>query len=771
MAPCARGLWAALALAVLVGPFLPVADAKVPVVWSRKRQLAKCEPPHVFYSDRHVPGRKPCCATIEGMCAGGGACPPSGVCPADNVPCVPAPVVERPNVILFIGDDQGACHYGASEECRSAQSGSPLPAPETPNLDLLAGHGTVFPVAHNTASWCFPSLGSILTGRYQKTFNGQRKVNETAFTILPGALRNLTGEPGLTDDPYNANNRVGGYCTLLAGKFTGSLDEGAFDAVAKTSGRRLGRNTCVAGGSGQPPRCGTAALTPPHPYSPFTASNVSDVFNFLDMLLYEVPGSVPPQYAMQHFFVWYAPRIPHQPLRAPEPVRDYLFGAPGLYPRGGLMNLGQWCTGPSCGAVVSAFDENNFGTVHEFYANVWWADDNIRELRQFLAAETAPHCIGADGRSRFDLATPSSCTAADGTWSGVLPDLERNTIFMYLSDNGWHLPNSKHAHQENGYRTQLLVYDPRTLPALPPVDPHVAPPPAAQTSDALAHTTDALPTILGFARGTSGSQTCPTGPDGFACDGKDLGGHLSTTPGGPAAPETLRHAMCGHQTKRTTSPTRNRFLLTRPGSAGRCTRTANPVCATSADCAPGQFCVGERCATDAASTPCSSSAQCPAGAACLGSACRMAPVCLDDSDCTALLGPGYACGGRTAKWCRNAPNVACSTTADCPVCPTVGSSPAPCSRLCEARTLKFYVSPGSVASVEMSDLFLDPDEKGIHSGTQGTLVSSMSNLSGPYGGALRRLNCCVDAWWPDIVAQSGTQCTAGFSCPADLACD
>src|SRR6185503_11704919 len=119
MAPSARGLWAVLALLVLVEPFVGAADAKIPVIWSRKRKLASCEPPHVFYSSQHVAGRKPCCATIEGMCAGGVACPGSGVCPTDANPCTAQPVASRPNIILFISDDQGACHYGNSVECRS----------------------------------------------------------------------------------------------------------------------------------------------------------------------------------------------------------------------------------------------------------------------------------------------------------------------------------------------------------------------------------------------------------------------------------------------------------------------------------------------------------------------------------------------------------------------------------------------------------------------------------------------------------------------------
>jgi hypothetical protein len=755
---------AALVLTFVAGPIFTLADAKVPLIWSRKRQLSGCEPPHVFYSNQHVVGRKPCCATIEGMCAGGLACPPSGVC-NDGKACVAGPVVARPNIILFISDDQGYCHYGNAGECRSVQTGTPVPAPKTPSLDVLSGYGTVFPVAHNTASWCFPSLASILTGRYQKNFGGQRKVSETTFTLLPTAVRGLTGA-GAPVDPYNFGNVIGGYCTLLAGKFTGALDQSAFDAVAKTGGRRLGRNDCFPAGAGQPPKCGADASVS---YAPFTTSNVSDVFNFFDQLLYKQPGSVPAQYAMQHFFIWYAPRVPHQPLRSPPAVIDYLFGGPGSS-LGGVMNLGQWCNGGTCAPVVNAFNETNFGTVREFFGNIWWADDNVRELRRFLAEETKPHCIGPDGRSRFEVANAGACASTGGAWSSVTPDLERNTIIMYLSDNGWHLPNSKHAFQENGYRTQVLVYDPRTLATLPSWDADQEAPPPPNFNPALAHSTDMLPTVLGFARGTSGSQACPISPDGRDCDGKDLGGHLVTTPGGPAAPETLRKALCGHQTKRTASPTRNRFLLTRPGSVGRCTKPTNPACTTDADCGGGEFCVGGFCAADAAQTTCSTTAQCPAGAACLGNKCRMAPVCLDDDDCTSIVGPGYLCGGKAQKWCRNDPNAACTTSADCPVCPTVGSSPVPCGRICEARSLKLYVTPGSSATTELSDLFLDPDEIGLHQGNTPSLVGSMSNLSGPYQGVMRKMNCCVDEWWPEIVAESGTQCTAGYSCPADLSC-
>jgi hypothetical protein len=105
------------------------------------------------------------------------------------------------------------------------------------------------------------------------------------------------------------------------------------------------------------------------------------------------------------------------------------------------------------------------------------------------------------------------------------------------------------------------------------------------------------------------------------------------------------------------------------------------------------------------------------------------------------------------------------------VCPSVDGSPVPCGRLCEARVLKFYATPGSVPGAELSDLFLDPDEHGLHRGMPGSLIADLSDPQGAYASSMARMNCCIDDWWPEIVAQTGTLCTPGLSCPADLTCN
>jgi hypothetical protein len=726
--------------------------------WSNR--LGNCEPPAVFYSANHRAGNIPCCPTVEGVCAGGAACPVSGVCPSDGHACMAAPITPRPNVVLFISDDQGYCDYGASGECRSVMSGTPIPVPSTPNLDLLAGYGTIFPIAHNTASWCFPSLDTIVTGRFQKSMDGKAQIGDE-FVTIPKTMRALGGSSGAAADPYNAGNVVGGYCTFQGGKFTGSTGDPGFDVM--DPGRKLGRTNCVAGAAGGPPGCGSAAVTTP--YSPTTTFTEENFFTFLESLFLRVPGSTPAAYTMQHFFAWYAPRVPHQPLSAPPVIQEYLFG--GRFPPalGGLLDLGKYCSGSTCPPIVTAFTESNFGNQYAYYANIWWVDDEVREIREYLAKASAPHCIDNNGQGNYAATSPAQCR---GTWaSSVSPDLGRNTVMIYMSDNGWFLPNSKHAFTENGFRTSLLVFDPRTLPTVPGFDGthQTAPPPNASLE--VAHSSDVLPTALGYALDTTGSQSCPVSADGTPCDGHDLRPYVFPASSGGSPGRPLRHALCGHHTQRPTVPTTQRYLLTRPGSVGRCTNLGAAACRTDTQCGSGASCLGGHCTASTEPT-CSGSASCPTGALCLGGKCRVAPACVDDATCAALFPGGhFACVEPETRWCRNAPSVRCTSNADCPVCPAgPGGTPPPCSRLCEARELKLYIQ---APNLELTDLFLDPDEHGLHAGLagEGTIVRDLSAPGTRYTSTMSRLECCVDDWWPQ--GASGSTCSG--SCPADFTCN
>ncbi|MGH7895833.1 MAG: sulfatase family protein [Candidatus Binatia bacterium] len=722
------------------------------LVWGPKSGRF-CEPPSVLYSSRHQAGIPPCCATDDGACPGGDVCPPSGMCTVGGTPCAPT-ATNRPNVVLVISDDQGACHYGNALECRSTQTGTSIPAPVTPNVDALAAAGTVFPVAHNTASWCYPSLNSILTGRYQKSFGGARSRLAAQYLTIPRTLRQLGHALGTVKDPFDSDARIGGYCSLQAGKFTASSGrDTGFDARVNTGERKIGRIDCSDDPKGGLPLCGTDAQTT---YNPFAIDHMRDVFQFLDAMVYKTPGGAAGEYAMQQFFLWYAPRIPHQPLRAPDAIGRYLFGADG---QKGFFQLGQLCTGGSCPQLVRAFDENNFGTVREYYANVYLADANVGELRKFLRKTGEPHCIAANGESRFGETTPQAC---HGMWAtSVAPAPEQNTIFAYLSDNGWQLPNSKHNFSENGYRTRLVVFDPRVQAS--GEGTAAATPVGGSESLALAHSTDLLPSVLGFALGTPpGTQTCPeSDSDGTPCDGRDFRAQLASNPGGAAPSSTLRHALCGHETQRPARPGHSRYLLAGPGAVGRCALTNAPACVTDAECASAQFCLEGRCTTRGGQ----GCGACPAGTVCLGGSCQAGPPCIDDATCSSLLAAPATCVAKDVRWCANAPDVACTGVNDCPDCPSINGRTIPCRRLCEPRMLKMYDHGGSA---DMTDLFLDPDERDVH--TNGPVAALLSDESGPYGPSLRTLACCIDAWW-DGELRGGSLCDAGRTCPAELTCN
>jgi hypothetical protein len=732
-----RLAWSTLAVVIAA---LAATSAQASLIWGAKRGTF-CEPPNVFYSSRHVSGVPPCCPSDSGVCPGGSVCPASGVCPG-GTPCVPSHVA-RPNVVLVISDDQGECHYGSAGECRSTQTGTPIPAPATPNLDALVAGGTVFPIAHNTASWCYPSLNSILTARYQKSFGGFRNRIAEHFLTIPRVLRQLGKSPGTVVDPFDADARIGGYCTLQGGKFTASSGrDTGFDARVNVGERTIGRLDCLPGPPGGAPICGSDMQSA---YDPLELDHMRDFFGFVDSMVYKKPGGVLGEFAMQQFFTWYAPRIPHQPLRAPDAIDGYLFGGDG---QGGLFDLGGLCAGGVCPAEVRAFDESNFGTVREYYSNVYLVDTNVREIRKYLERLSAPHCIGANGHGRFQATTPAACT---GTWAtSITPDPQQNTIIVYLSDNGWQLPNSKHNFSENGYRTRLIVFDPRN-------------PTTGLESDALAHSTDVLPSILGFALGTTpGSQACPTSEfDGTPCDGRDFRAQLGPLPSAP--PSALRHSLCGHETRRPVRPSRGRYLVTGPATVGRCVLASGAACLVDLECGPNELCLGGRCAARGGQN-CASSAQCGAGAVCLAGTCQAGPPCIDDATCTSLLGAGATCAAKGQKWCTNAPDVACTSRAECPACPAVNGESTACRRQCQERRLKLYDNGGDG---DMTDLFLDPDERDVHA--NGPVAGLLSNESGAYGPTIRSLACCIDDWWPGEVKDSSL--CGGATCPAALACN
>ena len=626
---------------------------------SARWRVVPCEPPATLYSASHdssgtVP---PCCPLHDatgrpvpsiGLCPGGERC--TGTTCADGVTsCVPAtdPRSDLPNIVLVTSDDQAYCHYGFMGSCRSRRLGMAIPAPYTPELDSLAARGKLFPVAHNAAPICAASLDTILTGRLPPLPG----CGGTGAPCPPGS-----GDPTVVPTIPELLSPAG-YCSYHAGKGDGATFDASF-----TSPSGLGRTRCT--------RCGAdswSAIDPlacqPDPANPDTnaprcgeeigdTQNSGDVDAFLQDLLvargdgtYDLP---------RPFFLWYAPHLPHQPVRSsdvvehrphlslpPDPsepayCRDFLFGfycSPG--PGGLVVGAPHFPFGaPLYEPAFITRREKKFQGV---YGLVWQADHVVKTIEELLSRYVV-----------HTRARPSGVTLAD------------DTVLVYLSDNGYFIPRSKNRFTENGYRTVLLLFDPQSASS-------------ARLDTDLAHAVDILPTFLGYAGGY-GSPL----PAGLA--GRDLRQADAT--------HRLRTALCGPKVHgRSTTA---RYLLTNAAVAGRCAAAGVArvqACIDDADCAATETCAS------AGSTWCSNTR---AG---------RAIACTSDADCRTT-----AC-----KTCSKAESRTCEDDAGCGRWGSCVPAASALACRCDRLATKLYV--GESGDVATTDLLRDPDETRIADGS------------------------------------------------------
>ena len=758
------GLLAALALLVL-----PQYAAARLAAWN----LGGCETPSVFYSPAHDPIKPMCCSNVAlpsvGVCPGGGLCPADGVCvistcspgtfcpkgnpcPADGRclgSCVALddPLNDLPNIVLVTSDDQAACQFGFSGTCRTDVMGTPVPAPYTPTLDDLAQKGKVFPVAHNSANWCFPSLDTIITGRLPPqggcsdpscappgSRNSQEMVGAGAPTIAQ--LINSAGP---------------GYCSYRAGKGSGV----GFDAT-RTS-HNIGRTPCSRCGERSwdtigPTECPFDPALCPNPDDPNAgpecdgaprcgediltelgkkdrAPSTGDMNTFLDDIV--AKGADGKNYLPKKFFAWFVPHLPHTPA-APDGTierRPHLTGPiDQSYCKDFLF--GYQCTSPSPGVVDVLGPRFPFGApayaaamrggekkskMQGSYGNVYWLDNSVGRIREFLAKHVVETAAG-----------PAS--------------LASNTVILFLSDNGSYLPRSKKRFTENGFRTGLIVYDPR----------HETPNGARwKIDDDLAHATDILTTTLSYAGVTPPVETV----------GHDLREWVESP-----SPQPMRNAMCGTDI-RSLFGTQSRYLLVRGGQVGQCSDPTVTPCTGDGDC------------NQLAGELCSAAGTC---------AVPSTKPCIDDTDCRVSPGDDAVCVFQDRMWCSNSPARACTADSDCRAngCKTCSKAPsttcqsdidcaggwgtcedAPGDQLactCGRRMVKLYDSHNGF-DLRITDLLRDPDETDLVDGDATANATSQLKL----GKLAHRLRCCMDEWWlPPVV--SAENCPEG--CDARASC-
>ena len=186
--------------------------------------------------------------------------------------------VEKPNIVLILGDDQAWGDYGFMGHTEV----------QTPNLDKLAARSLVFERGYVASPLCRPSLASMITGLYPNqhgiTGNDVDGRNERAsldrpvreqFHRHPSFIRLLT------------NN---GYLTHQSGKWwEGSFGDGGFThGMTHGDPARGGRHGDIGLKIGR--------------------EGLKSVTSFVDMAVEK----------KKPFFLWYAPLLPHTPHDPPK---------------------------------------------------------------------------------------------------------------------------------------------------------------------------------------------------------------------------------------------------------------------------------------------------------------------------------------------------------------------------------------------------------------------------------------------------------------------
>ena len=701
--------------------------------------LSACDTPSQFYSATGT-GRPMCCSPAAearpsiGVCPGGQLCPGSGVC-ASGHSCIQLshPDAKRPNLLVVYSDDQGYCQFGFMGTCRTDREGTPVPAPYTPTLDGLAARGKVFTVAYNAAHWCLPSRDAVITGRLAPQRGctgtdcrppGTRPDGETLGSGSSQSISQLIAGAGP------------GYCSFQVGK---GLQRVGFDAARQS--RKTGRAICSRCGgqtawSSIPASCDFDPLACPDPsdtlneacYSrPLCAEDDPLSLGFtdvardggLDLFLEDMTafGSDGKQYMPKKFMAWLAPALPHTPtapsdvvehrphspnISDPSVCRDFLFGyhctetSPGnvqiLGPR---FPFGGPAYAPRFGFVPKS-------KMQGLYGNVWWLDDLVNRARKALARHTVETETG-----------PATVAAS--------------TVIMFMSDNGQFLPRSKKQFTENGFRSPLIIYDPRNETGVGQ---------EFRVETDVASAIDIMPTLLAYAGGTTPSDRA----------GRDLRRWIDTP-----SPTPVRRALCGTDVK-SQNGTAARYLLPRGGAIGQCSAPSAMPCSTDLNCSGAALCAETGSCAVPAPDPCVDDADCAASEVCRFKDrrwCSGSPLhaCTNDSQCKA-----------TCKTCSKAPSLTCADGFDCgSLGPCVDAPGDKLACTCGVRRVKVYTDLLG-AQQRLTDLLSDPDEAGLINNV--AAVAGASKLA-------NRLRCCLDQWWLPP-GQAAANCPGG--CDARVDC-
>lgn len=241
-------------------------------------------------------------------------------------------IVELPNIILLVGDDQGYPYFGFMG----------ADYVQTPNMDTLASSGTLFTNGYVPDNHCRPSLQTLMTSTLPIDYNKE------VTTLLQKELSNKRFQSEEQQKKWESEFRFHamqyfetlpkilakkGYISFQGGKwweynyqnggFTEGMTTGWTDEDRKNGGKWFKQ---FMGGSGL--ELARATMQP--------------VYDFID------------KNADQPFFIWFAPELPHYPFDAPDKYYN-------LYK-----------------------DKEMTESAKRYYANCTWFDDGVGALINYI---------------------------------------------------------------------------------------------------------------------------------------------------------------------------------------------------------------------------------------------------------------------------------------------------------------------------------------------------------------------------------------------------
>lgn len=272
-----------------------------------------------------------------------------------------------PNIVLIVGDDHGYPYFGFQGADYMI----------TPSMDELAASGTLFVNGYVPDNHCKPSLQALMTGtppiQYWKEVarlrEKQKPESDEEFDFH--AMQYFNTLPRLLSTK--------GYVSFQSGKWwefnyqNGGFTEGMTTGWTEEDKASDGWFLKYMGGDG----------------TEVVRSTMQPVYDFID------------KYQDRHFFLWFAPELPHWPFDAPD--RYY--------------NLYR--------------DKDMSESAKRYYANCTWFDEGVGKLVDYMKKK----------------------------------DVFDNTLFVYVNDNGWEQdPHQEFRHIEHlwhngGLKGKGAMYD------------------------------------------------------------------------------------------------------------------------------------------------------------------------------------------------------------------------------------------------------------------------------------------------------------------------